>query len=319
MEPERLRALLDAERDAVRGLSEYETAEELGVAIRRVSAAVERVFRLLLRAEPAAPDSARLAALSDELPVEEVVVALRRADTITMELAGVFAQLREAAGRARDGAVTAADGDLARSLLHMLEAVIPDPGRPAAQPPARVVTDGPPVARRGSGRGLLYVAGAILVAGAVWVALRDRSPGADAGVEAFAAGRLVEAEGVFRERVESGAAGVTDWLYLGRIQRRAGRHIDAAASLRTAADMAPEDDDVRRELGWLFLDLEQPGAAAGQFRQAVEIDSVEPDNWIGLIHALRAAGDPAAENWLARAPREARTRFAAGTDDDASR
>jgi len=180
-----------------------------------------------------------------------------------------------------------------------------------------VQADSTPVARRRVGA--VAIAVLILAAGTAWVALRDRSPGAAAGIAAFAAGHMVEAEGVFADRVESGAAGVTDWLYLGRIQRRAGRYVDAAASLRTAADLAPSDDDVRRELGWLFLDLDRPGTAAVQFRQAVEIDASEPDNWIGLIHALRAAGDPAADEWLARAPEEARTRMAAGTDDDAGR
>jgi len=319
MEPERLRAPLDAERDAVRRLSEYETAADLGAAILGVSAAIERVLRLMLRDEPAATNDARMAALSDALLVEDVVVALRRADTISMELAGAFTQLREAAGRARDGEVTAADGDLARSVLHALEALIPAPRRIVVRAPARTEPDGLPVARRTVGRIAVFAVVAALVAMATWIVLRDRSPDPDAGVEAFAAGRMVEAEGMFRDRVESGAAGATDWLYLGRIQRRAGRYVEAAASLRTAVDLAPQDADIRRELGWLFLDLGRPDAAAGQFQQAVAIDSVEPDNWIGLVHALGAAGDPAAADWLARAPQEARDRLAAGPEDDTGR
>ncbi len=319
MEPDRLRATLDAERDAVRRLREYETATDLSDAILRVTAAIERVLRLMLRDEPAATEDARMAALSDALSVEEVVVALRRADTISMELAGAFAQLREAADRARAGEVRAADGDLARSVLHALEASIPAPPRSVVRAPVLTEADDPPVVRRTVGRTAVVAVVAVLLGLAAWIVLRDRSADAAAGVEAFAAGRMVEAEGVFRDRVENGAAGATDWLYLGRIQRRAGRYVEAAASLRTAADLAPEDDDVRRELGWLFLDLGRPGVAAGQFRQAVEIDSIEPDNWIGLIHALRAAGDPAAVDWLERAPREARARLAAGPEDNAGR
>ncbi|MGD8277480.1 MAG: hypothetical protein PVH00_05610 [Gemmatimonadota bacterium] len=314
-----MRAPLEAEREAVRRLTEYETAADLGNAIVRVTAAVEQVLRRMLRAEPAAADDTRIAALSDSLPVEEVVVALRRADTITMELAGSLAQLREAASRARGGAVRAADGDLARSVLHALDASIPTPDRSLRHTPVRDESVAKPVEHRSAGRIALFAFVMVLVAAAAWIVLRDRSPAAAAGVEAFAAGRLVEAEGVFRDRVESGSAGVTDWLYLGRIQRRAGRYVEAASSLRTAVDLEPGDADVRRELGWLFLDLERPGAAAGQFRQAVEVDPAEPDNWIGLIHALRAAGDPAAEDWLARAPEEARTRLTAGTADEAAR
>jgi len=46
---------------------------------------------------------------------------------------------------------------------------------------------------------------------------------------------------------------------------------------------------------------------------------VDAEGWIGLIHALRAAGDPAAEDWLARAPVEARARLAAGSGEKTAR
>jgi len=221
MEPERLRAPLDAERDAVRRLSEYETAADLGDALLRVNAAVEQVLRRMLRAEPAADDDARVAALSGALPVEDVVVALRRADTITMELAGMLAQLREAASRARGGAVRAVDGDLARSVVEALDAAVPT--RSVVHTPARDEPARKRAGRGATGRVVLFAIVAVLVVVAGWIVLRDRAPDAATGVAAFAAGRMVEAEGVFRDRVERGAAGVTDWLYLGRIQRRGGR------------------------------------------------------------------------------------------------
>lgn len=302
-------APLDAEREAIRGLTEYQSPAELGGAIDRVAAAVDRVLRLMLRAEPAAADPARLGALSAELPAEEVVAALRRADTITMELAGGIAQLREAAARARGGAVTAADADIARDVLRRLATLIATAAAAGpVRPEHRAVA--PSVPRvPGIGRPLLLAALLAFAGGYAWLALRPGSPDPQAGAEAFAAGRLEEAERIFRERTESGSGTVTDRLFLGRILRRTGRFEEAAAALRTAVDADPADADVRRELGWLFMDLGRPAPAVEQFRQALEIDPDDALNWNGLIRALRAAGDPSADEWLARSPGEVRSRL----------
>lgn len=312
MDPTRLSSPLDAERDAIRRLSEYTTADDLADAIRRVEPAIDRVLRLMLREDRSAPDDVRLTALSSETPAEEVVASLRRADTITMELAASLAQLRDAAGRARGGTVTAADADVARHVLRELAA-----GRAAGALPAAATepsaADPEPVMAPPPGRGgrtLLIAAILVGVGGAaIWLARRGQAPSAEAGVAAFAAGRIPEAEQIFRARTEAGSGDVTDWLFLGRIYRRMGRYQEAGGALRTAVDADPADADVRRELGWLFMDLGRPASAADQFRLAVEQARDEPLNWIGLIRALRAAGDPSAADWLERAPAGVRSRL----------
>lgn len=308
-------APLAAERESIRRLTEYESTAELGGAIDRVAAAVERVLRLMLHAERTAADPARLGALSADLPAEEVVAALRRADTITMELAGGIAQLRDAAGRARGGAVTAADADVARDVLRRLAtAIAPAAAADLVRPGPRAVAPAIPKAPR-IGRPLMLAALLAFGGGYAWLALRPGSPDPEAGAEAFAAGRLEEAERIFRERTEAGSGTVTDRLFLGRILRRTGRFEEAAAALRTAVDADPADADVRRELGWLFMDLGRPAPAVEQFRQALEIDPDEPLNWTGLIRALRAAGDPSADEWLARSPGEVRARLGSAAPD----
>lgn len=79
--------------------------------------------------------------------------------------------------------------------------------------------------------------------------------------------------------------------------------------LREAAALAPNDDDVERELGWFFLDRNQPQAAAAHFRKAQELDPDEDANLIGLITSLRQLGDPEADRLLAQAPAEVRARL----------
>jgi Tfp pilus assembly protein PilF len=74
-----------------------------------------------------------------------------------------------------------------------------------------------------------------------------------------------------------------------------------------------EDADVRRELGYLFLDLDSPEPAARQFQRAVEIDPDESLNWMLLVEALRRSGDAdAAAEWLRRAPPAAQDRLRGG-------
>jgi len=173
------------------------------------------------------------------------------------------------------------------------------------------------VAERGrTGRPLVFVLLAVLLACAAWMVLRNGA--AENGVEAFRTGRLAEAERIFLDRSKD-PADVTARLYLARIYRRDGRHEEAAAVLREAAEHAPDDADVRRELGYLFLDLRQPALAIEQFRRAREQAPEEPLNWIGLIRALRAVGNPEAEAWVRRAPPEVADAIRAAERNDAAR
>lgn len=128
------------------------------------------------------------------------------------------------------------------------------------------------------------------------------------GVAAFRDDRDGVAEQHFRAALEEDEGNNTARLYLARILRGQGRNEEAADVLRTAATVDSQDAAVRRELGYLFLDLDVAKPAVQQFRRAVEIDPAEPLNWVGLYEALVRDGDAAgAAETLRRAPEEARS------------
>jgi cytochrome c-type biogenesis protein CcmH/NrfG len=145
---------------------------------------------------------------------------------------------------------------------------------------------------------------ALAALSAAWLLTRS-DPLAD-GIAAFRAGRLGIAEGHLQEVVERDSANVTALLYLGRIRRTQGRFAEARRSLEAAARTDRNDAAVQRELGYLFLDLGAPSFAVNRFRLAQELDPAAVAGWVGLVRALRAAGDPSADEVLARAPPEAR-------------
>jgi tetratricopeptide (TPR) repeat protein len=299
---------LDEAADAVRQLDEYETRDELGSAVVRVEAAVERALRLRLRADPGAPDEQRLTALSAEaLPHDELIRALRSRDLLSLEAAGSVHELRSAAERARSGPARPSDADVARTAVRRLrsefEAVEPDDAGEAPAPEMPV---------DGVGRPRPWVVGVgaavagIAVTLLAWAALRGGSQDHDAALAAFRAGRFDSAAAAFERLLDDRPEDVSTLLYLGRVYRRLDRRPEAAEVLRTAVRVAPDDPDVRRELGHLFMDLRQPRSAAEQYERAIEQEPQDPLNWAALIRALRAAEDPRAEQLLAEAPPEVR-------------
>lgn len=160
---------------------------------------------------------------------------------------------------------------------------------------------------------LAGVAGLMLVAAIAAVLLFSQASEMDRGIAAFGDDRAAVAEQHFRAALQEDDANTTARLYLARILRRDGRHREAAQLLQTAVARDPDDAGVRRELGYLFLDLERPEAAAGQFRRAVEIDADDPLNWVGIVMALALSGDSTASaEWLRRAPASARSMIEAG-------
>ncbi|HEX6939001.1 MAG TPA: tetratricopeptide repeat protein [Longimicrobiales bacterium] len=321
---------LDEAEHAIRLLDEYRTPADLARAVLETWRAVEHSLRLLLRADRDAPDELRLVALSPaELPTPRLIDALRQRDTISLELAGIAHELERAAARAERGEVMAADADVARQAVARLRA---EAGRP---PQAPSPTEGPPPApargaeepgpaeaagavppERWSGARRLTIAAAavavLVLVAFLFALLRSLDDQMDAATAAFAAGRLDEAEAAFRAVLEDAPEDVTAHLYLGRINRRQGDYAAAAEYLRNAVRLEPEDPDVRRELGHLFMDLERPGPAAEQYERALEAEPEDERAWIGLILALRAAGDPRAEAVLRQAPPEVRAVLSTG-------
>jgi tetratricopeptide (TPR) repeat protein len=318
IQAERVLRPLDEEGAALERLATYRSPEELADSLRRSWQAVEASLRHLLRSDPEAPDDLRMSALSAaDLPTDRLIPALTRRNLISLRLGGMAHELERAAGRAASGVVRAADADRAVELIELLRAEVTARSGGGVESITTVDAAGiddtvhaVPPAGGARGRGVLLAGAAVLLLAVmvvVFALVRD-DPMAVA-VDAFEAGQMGVAERGFREAAEADPENVAPLLYLGRIYRRQGRYEEAASVLEDAARVAPDDQHVRRELGYLFLDLGRPEAGAQQFRRAQEIDPENPRNWIGLIRALRAAHDPEADAVLQRAPAEVRAQL----------
>lgn len=324
-EPAALRPLAEA-ANHVRRLDDYETHDQLAAAVLAVGDAIEKALRTRLRNDREAPDEERLNALSRQhLSMDEVVRALRTRDLISLEAAGTVHQASAAIARAEEGAVKPRDADTMRTAVDRLrdelgrselgESVGPSGAATGASAgtasagPEEV--DDPPIGQtepRGA-RWMRWLAAAFAAAillGVTWVALQSGDREYDAAIMAFRAGRLDSASAGFERVLEARPGDVTAMLYLARSYRRTGRPGEAAEVLRGAVEEAPEDADVRRELGHLFMDLDRPVSAVAQYERALEYDPEQPLNWAALIRALRQSGDPRAEQLLRDAPPQVR-------------
>lgn len=331
-EPAALRPLVEA-AEQIRRLDDYESPAQLAAAIRVVGDAVERALRIRLRNDRAAPDAERLNALSrEQLPLDAVVRSLRTRDLISMEAAGTVHEAMAAVERAEAGDARPRDADAMRAAVDRLRAELaaadgpgpdaPDTASSAPTRPPRVAAgagsagldsntaeseparDG---AERSGARRMRWIAAAFAAAillGVTWVAVQGGHRDYDAALAAFRAGRMDSASAGFERVLEDEPANVTAMLYLARSQRRMGRPAEAAEVLRDAVELAPEDGDVRRELGHLFMDLDRPMSAIAQYERALEYEPEQSLNWAALIRALRQRGDPRAEELLRDAPPE---------------
>jgi tetratricopeptide (TPR) repeat protein len=309
-------------------LGTYETPAELAEQVGVVWRAVDRSLRTLVRGDAEAPDELRLHAFAPTADTDAILTHLRRRDIVSLTTAGALHELSRIARRVEGGSIHGADADVAAAaydgLLAELRAGPPSPAagtavaaersaggergepEPAAAPVAR---DGPTSDDRRRVRRLMLFAGAVFfVGGIIMLISLIRGPAAleREAISAFREDRLEHAERGFGALVQRDPQNVTAQLYLGRIYRRQGRLTEASEALQRAAQHAPQDPDVRRELGHLFMDLNRPVAAVPQFMRAVEAQPDLHANWIALIQALRTADDPTADEWLQRAPAEVR-------------
>ena len=310
----------------VRGLREYTNSATLVDALRGTVGAVEQSLRLLLRADRGASEQDRMRAMSaQELPLDQLIERLRARDRISIQLAGTIHELRrrvDAGGPAFAPGPPDADRALeliarlrrevqertqaqedapVRDAAHhaVVEHPISQPQEASAVPPERVRRRGWTPFRIGLVGGALL--GLVLV---IWLA--TRSDPMDDGIAAFRDGEMTEAVRHFRDAIAEDEQDATPRLYLGRVYRRMDRYEEAGDQLRRAATLAPRDPDIRRELGYLFIDLRSYDAAVRQFEQAVELEPGEEASWIGLVRAMRLGNDPRADATLARAPANAR-------------
>ena len=315
----------------IRGLREYTSASSLADALRATVGAVEQSLRLLLRSDRGATEQDRMRAMSpQELPFDQLIDRLRARDRISIQLAGTVHELRrhiETGGST--WAPGPADADRALEVVARLRREVQGledaPVRAAvhqavvertldeassAVPPARARRDRKPLA---IALVLITIALALLT-----IFLSRRESAMEQGVAAFRDDELTEAVRHFRTAVDDDPENATARLYLGRIYRRLDRDAEAADQLRRAATIAPRDPDIRRELGYLFLERRSYDAAVRQFEQAVELEPSEEASWIGLVRAMRLGGDPRAAATAARAPASARAALSTMTTDTAS-
>ena len=303
----------------MRGLREYASASSLADALRATLAAVEQSLRLLLRADRGASEQDRMRAMSpQELSFDHLIDRLRARDRISIQLAGTIHELRR---HIDTGGTTWAPGpadsdralEVVARLRREVQALEDAPVRAAvhqavvehtldetssAVRPARAPRNRKPLA---IALVLLTIALALLT-----IFLSRRESAMEQGVAAFRDDELTEAVRHFRDAIEDDPENATARLYLGRIYRRLDRDAEAGDQLRRAASIAPRDPDVRRELGYLFLERRSYDAAVRQFEQAVELEPDEDASWIGLVRAMRLAGDSRADATAARAPASAR-------------
>lgn len=330
---------LDEAAGSIRRLIEYSSPAELNAAVAAVAAALDQAVRFMLREDPDAPEHHRLGALSsDVMSTEEVVRSLRSRSLISLETAGTLHQVTAAAERAASGEARARDADVLREAVERVRAGLSaaDPApkgghhKGAAQPgiapaaareavaeapaetPAEAPADRPtrpPVRMQGPGRWMAWAGSAIaliFLVGLAWVLVGGGAADFDAGVAAFRAERWDSAAAAFERVLEDRPVDVTARLYLARVYRRQGRLADAAEVLSEAVRVAPDDAAVRREMGHLLLESGDPVAAVAEYERALEHDPESALNWAGLVRALRAAGDPRADQALERAPPETR-------------
>jgi tetratricopeptide (TPR) repeat protein len=321
--PDRVLRPLEEAGPSIDRLETYESPAALGEALRATWHAVEATLRRRLRAGADVPDRLRMSALSPtEMPIDALLTELRRRDLISLPLAGRIHEFRHALERVEAGEVRAADADVALDVVAAVRAeigrvggggAVPDPALIPAPDADQPTVEDDVVEREDSRPSLrpLYIAagvGVLLLISMVLVFTLGRGSPMERGIAAFESGDADAAEQQFRVAIERDEAAVTARLYLARILREQQRRQEAADQLRAAARLAPEDAAVRRELGYLFLDLGQPDPAVEQFRLAVELEPDEALNWVGVVLALRQAEDPAAANeWLRRAPAAARS------------
>ncbi|MGH7467706.1 MAG: tetratricopeptide repeat protein [Longimicrobiales bacterium] len=307
---------LDDAAAALEQLDDYQTTAELASAVQGTAQAVDRVLRNLLRSDSGTPDELRLSALSSaELPHDRLIPALRQRNLISLQLAGQVHELEQAARRAAAGDVRAADGDQALHVVQTLRAEVSAASdKPVLAAAHHAVESGmldlpvravPSANRQKQLYRRVGLAGALLLLGALLITLVTKESDLEKGIAAFKAQRWDVAE-EHLARAAGDQADATAQLYLARVYRRQERYDRAAAVLKQAATRHSQDDDIWRELGNLFLDLNQPEYAVERFRRAQELDPDEKLNWIGLVHAMRAAGDPSSEQVLQQAPAEVR-------------
>ena len=289
--------------------------------ILRLSNAIDRSLRRLLRDDESAEMSVRLKALApDELRVDSVLAELRRNDRLPMDLAASIHELLELRRRLEQGASPTSD-DTIRTIR-----VVDRLTKELRAPSARVIRPAPAVAAAPVDEPLeveatdtaakprlprrialiAVVLGGLIGIIAVFFLTRGPDP-MEQGIALFRSGDFEESARYFWRASEADPEDPTPHLYLARVHRRTNRLELAADAIRQAQALAPEDAAVHRETGFLLLDTGRPDVAVDRFRQAISLDRESSEGWVGLARALRESGRGAeVPATIADAPAEVR-------------
>jgi tetratricopeptide (TPR) repeat protein len=92
-------------------------------------------------------------------------------------------------------------------------------------------------------------------------------------------------------------------LLLGSTEAKRNRHPEAAAHLRRAIELQPENVDAWVALAWSERSLGEVDAAIDHYRRAVELSPMHPAAFEGLLDLALAQGrDADAQKWIAEYP-----------------
>ena len=254
-------AALSAVRPTVARLDIARDPEEVAADLIEVWPAIETALRSLVGGS----------AHSDQALIHEVrqreLISLQQAHVL-VEMLAVYERVQRTDYRPND-----ADIATAHEAYHALEEALSgaEPQSPAtyAPPPASAHVSAPSaesaepasLSSAGRRRGPWLLVGAavsvviVLVALGTYVYLTRYGVQGNirAGIQAYATGQPVVAKLAFTKAAQSDPDLVVPHLYLGRLARDEGDFGTAGNELSKAAQLAPNDVDVQRELGAFFL------------------------------------------------------------------
>ena len=319
------RAALSAARPLVARLDVARDPEEVAADLIEVWPAIETALRSLVGGS----------ALSGQALIHEV----RQRELISLQQAHLLVELLAVYDRVQRTDYRPSDADIATAheAYHVLEEALSgaEPQAPAtyAPPPASArVPEAPPTdsaeaeslpATRPH-RGPLLLAGAVAFVVVVLAALGSYfyvtrygvQGDIRAGIRAYATGQPVVAKLAFTKAAQAHPDLVVPHLYLGRLARDEGDFGTAGTELSKAAQLAPNDVDVQRELGAFFLargrQYEKLGrrdlaiadfdAARNRYVSAIKLDGSDRSAQGYLGCALVALGRvEEGQRWLTRA------------------
>src|SRR5271155_2321894 len=107
-------------------------------------------------------------------------------------------------------------------------------------------------------------------------------------MECYQAGRLAEAEAIYRQVLARQPDNVEAWHMLGAIAHQAGKNQDAAQLMSRAVQLNARIPDYHNNLGVVLLALKNYDAAIASFQNALVLKTFYPEAYNNLGNALMA-------------------------------